>query len=78
MDNLLDDIYEKVLCYEKEMQKAEKRLELEVEKLLYPYKDIWNEDDIGTIRELIYAFQVKAIKEGIRQGMKLGIDLLRG
>ena len=78
MNNLLSEIYQVIIYQKEEAQMAEKRLEVEIEKLLHPYKEVWGEEDIGTIRELMYAIQMKAVEEGFKQGVKFAVDLLRG
>lgn len=76
MNELLKKIYEEVIYYEKDTQKMEQSLELEINTLLKPYVNRFSEEEMETIRSLMYAIQLKAMQEGFQHGVKYTLSTL--
>lgn len=70
MDKLLQKIFERVIYYEEDVQDAEKRLEDKMHDLLRPYLNQYSDEDMESIKNLVYAVEVKAMQEGYRIGIR--------
>ena len=76
MKEIWEKIYEKVIYQEEDGQKVEKVLDMEINKLLMPYESRFNKNELETIRDLMYAIESKAMKEGFWLGARYVLLLL--
>ena len=76
MNELLKKIYENVIAYEDDTLEIGKALDKQVNELLEPYKNQFNEKDMETIRQLMYAILLKAEQEGFQLGVKYSVQMI--
>ena len=76
MNELLKKIYENVIAYEDDTLEVDKALDKQVKDLLEPYKNQFNEKDMETIRQLMYAILLKAEQEGFQLGVKYSVQMI--
>lgn len=76
MQEMLEVIYEEVVCHTKAIKNVEKEVEKEIEELLKPYQEekTW---DMEMVRDLMYATQNIALKKGFKQGVRTSAFLLK-
>ena len=76
MNELLKKIYEEVICYEEDMMAAGKEVEVEINKLIEPYTDQFDETTLETVKTLLYQTSFSAEQTGFWLGIKYTIKLL--
>lgn len=76
MKEIWEKIYEKVIYQNKDVQKAEEGLDMEICKLLMTYESKFNKNELETIRNLMYATETKSMKEGFWLGARYILLLL--
>lgn len=77
MQNLLESIYDNVIYCTGYVQRMEKELEDEIEKILEPCKGNLNKEEEEMIRSMMYAIEMKAMKKGFKQGVRSSVSLLK-
>lgn len=75
MNELLKRIYNEVISQEKDTVEMGKRLDAEIKKLLQPYAQQFNEQELEIIRGLLYAVELKTEQEAFQLGMSYGLKL---
>lgn len=70
MNDLLMKFYQEVIQYENESIELGKQLDNELVELLKPHEDKFNDDDIETIKALMYQFAYEAEECGFLLGVR--------
>ena len=76
MSDLIDKIYQKVIYYEKDTTEMEQKLETEIQLLLEPYRNQFDEQALENIRGLMYAVELKTEQKAFRLGASSIVKLL--
>ena len=76
MNELLMKIYSEVLQYENDSIELGKMLDEEANELLVPYKEKFSENDIETIRTLMYNLSYEAERMGYIMGIKFIVQMI--
>ena len=76
MDNLIDKIYDKIICTEDEYVVGSKRLDEKIEEIISPLSSKMKAEEVEEIRALIYKATYYAQKEGFCLGIKAAVSLL--
>lgn len=76
MSELLMKFYREVIQYEPNSIELGKILDEEANELLIPYKEKFNDDDLETIRTLMYNLAHEAERMGFVLGVKIVIQIL--
>lgn len=76
MNELLKKIYENVICYEKDALQMGERMDTVVNDLIEPYTEHFKEQDIETVKELMYAICLKSEQEGFQLGIQYTLKML--
>ena len=71
MENMIDKIYDKIICTEDEYVVGSKRLDEKVEEIISPLSSKMKAEEVEEIRTLIYKATYYAQKEGFRLGVKM-------
>ena len=70
MNELLMKFYRDVIQYERESIELGKQLDDELVELLKPYEDKFNDEDMETIKALMYQFAYEAEECGFLLGVR--------
>ncbi len=76
MKDLLEKVYKKVIYYEQEYTEAGRRIDEDVSKLVEPYKDRLNENEVEELQNLIYTANYTAMYEGFMLGIRTTVKTL--
>lgn len=77
MDNLIDKIYDKIICTEDEYVVGSKRLDEKIEEIISPLSSKMKAEEVEEIRALIYKATYYAQKEGFRMGVRTVVKFMR-
>lgn len=76
MKNLIEQIYKKIIYYDTEFVEAGKRIDEDVTKLIEPYVDKLNAEEIEELQNIIYTACYTAEFEGFVLGVKTAVKTL--
>ena len=76
MNELLRKLYDDVISNEDDTLKVGNRLDAEVKELVEPYTNCFSEDDMETIKNLMYSILLTGEQEGFHLGVKSTIKIL--
>ena len=76
MNEILNKIFENVIAHEDIAVKTDQKLDLEVKRLVEPYRTRFSESDMEVIKEVMYAILTKSEKEGFKLGVRFTIKIL--
>lgn len=76
MNELLLKIYSEVIQYEADSIELGKTLDDEANQLLEPYKEKFGDDDLESIRALMYNLAYEAERMGYELGVKFVVQML--
>lgn len=77
MENLLDKLYDKVICSEPGYMELGKQFDQEVDRILEPLKQTMSAPEIEKIRAVIYQASYYAQKNGFRFGFKAAQQIMK-
>lgn len=70
MNELLKKIYEEVICYEEDMLKAGKQIDMEINKLIEIYTDQLDEKTLEIVKTLMHQISFASEQTGFWLGVK--------
>lgn len=76
MEQLLSEIYEKVVYASDMYNELNQKFDSEVEALIYPLKDRLTKEELDALRELIYMASFTAEKNGFYMGVHIAVKFL--
>lgn len=76
MKDLLMKIYNEIIQYEETSIELGKALDEEATKLLMSYKETFNDEDLETVKALMYNLAYEAQKTGFLLGVKTVFQIL--
>ena len=76
MKDLLEKVYKKVIYYEQEYTEAGRRIDEDVSKLVEPYKNKLNENEVEELQNLMYTANYTAMYEGFMLGVRTTVKTL--
>lgn len=76
MQDLIGKIYDKIICTEDDCIELGKSLDDFVEETIEPLRETMSEDDVETIKEMIYTVAYHAEKDGFRLGVHTAVKFM--
>lgn len=76
MNELLMKCYEQVIQYENNSIELGKKLDEEAKQLLIPYKETFSDEDLETVKNLMYNLAYEAERTGFILGVKTAVQIL--
>ena len=76
MKDLLDKIFDDIICNEEDGYKMEERIGNYIDLCLMPYKEQFSDEDMEKIRDCIYAISTNSEREAFQLGVKYTIKML--
>lgn len=76
MKDLLMKIYNEIIQYEETSIEAGKLLDEEAKQLLIPYKENFSDEDLETVKALMYNLAYEAERTGFELGVKTAVQIL--
>ena len=76
MNALLKKIYDTIVCYEDETINLGKELDKEVNRLVQPYQNLYNEQELEELKAKLYSISIQSERAGFILGVKWMMRLL--
>ena len=76
MNALLKKIYDTIVCYEDETINLGKELDKEVNRLVQPYQNLYNEQELEELKAKLYSISIQSERAGFILGVKWMMKLL--
>ncbi|MDD6482482.1 MAG: hypothetical protein PUF65_09540 [Lachnospiraceae bacterium] len=76
MNALLKKIYDTIVCYEDETINLGKELDKEVNRLVQPYQNLYNEQELEELKSKLYSISIQSERAGFILGVKWMMKLL--
>ena len=76
MNALLKKIYDTIVCYEDETINLGKELDKEVNRLVQPYQNLYNEQEMEELKSKLYSISIQSERAGFILGVKWMMKLL--
>lgn len=76
MNDLLKKIYDTIICYEDETINLGKELDKEVNRLVQPYQNLYNEQELEELKAKLYSISIQSERAGFILGVKWMMKLL--
>ena len=76
MNALLKKIYDTIVCYEDETINLGKELDKEVNRLVQPYQNLYNEQELEELKSKLYNISIQSERAGFILGVKWMMKLL--
>ena len=76
MNALLKKIYDTIICYEDETINLGKELDKEVNRLVQPYQNLYNEQEMEELKSKLYSISIQSERAGFILGVKWMMKLL--
>ena len=70
MNALLKKIYDTIVCYEDETINLGKELDKEVNRLVQPYQNLYNEQEMEELKSKLYSISIQSERAGFILGVK--------
>lgn len=76
MNEILQKIYDNIVCYEREAVEAGWRIDGEIKNLIHPYEEKMDAEELDELKSIMSQMALTAEHEGFQIGVAFAIRLL--